>query len=229
VGLHKPRPAWDLGFMSRWRRPALAKSLRRRWLGVWSFLKKEDTTTQAYFERKYRKAADPWGFATSDYELGRYAAILSCLDGRRFQRAFEPGCSIGILTERLAGLCDELEASDISPTAVSRAQAHCRELKNVTIRHGGLPAAIPDGTFDLILLSEIGCYFEAEEWSELSRVLIGKLRTGGTLVASHWLGHSRDHKLTGDQVHEMLRALPGLMLAVSERHKEFRIDRWTTR
>jgi hypothetical protein len=46
------------------------------------------------------------------------------------------------------------------------------------------------------------------------------------LLAVHWLGTSKDHVLTGDQVHSMLRALPGLVLDLSERREEFRLDRW---
>jgi hypothetical protein len=53
-----------------------------------------NTTTQGFFEAKYRENSDPWAFASNDYEQNRYSEILYALDGRRYRRAFEPGCSI---------------------------------------------------------------------------------------------------------------------------------------
>jgi len=119
----------------------------------------EDTASQALFEAKYRHDGDLWDFATSTYEQTRYSAILSSLNGRRFRRAFEPGCSIGILTARLAAQCGRVEAIDISTTAASRAEERCRPLSNVNVRQGSLPGDIPGGAFDLILFIEIGYYF----------------------------------------------------------------------
>ena len=46
----------------------------------------------ATFEALYARTDDPWSFATSDYELGRYRATLDLI-GASYQRAFEPGCS----------------------------------------------------------------------------------------------------------------------------------------
>ena len=185
-----------------------------------------DSTSQAFFEEKYAAAADPWAFATSAYERHRYAMILNALGRRRFQRAFEPGCSIGILTEQLAPMCARLEALDISPTAVSRAQDRCRPLANVTVRRGALPDQMPDGTFDLIVFSEIGYYFDPPALAAIANDLSNRLRSPGVLLAAHWLGTSPDHRLTGDQVHEVLIAsIP--MPARSRRYEGFRLDCWS--
>src|SRR6478609_8966907 len=56
-----------------------------------------------YFERVYREADDPWRFASSPYEAAKYAATLAAVPRARYRNAFEIGCSIGVLTERLAG------------------------------------------------------------------------------------------------------------------------------
>jgi SAM-dependent methyltransferase len=189
----------------------------------------ENTTSEAFFEAKYQQTADPWQFATSVYERGRYAAILRALEGRRFKRAFEPGCSVGVLTERLARFCSHVEAIDISPTAVSRTRERCRWLANVTVTHGALPAAVPPGDFDLMVLSEIGYYFDSSALADLAASLVGRLERGGVLLAAHWLGTSPDHLLTGDHVHEVLAAAPGLIRTAGERHAGFRMDRWTRR
>lgn len=187
---------------------------------------KRDTTSRDFFERKYLGNPDPWQFASSEYEQGRYRATLDILSSRRYRRAFEPGCSIGIITARLATICDRVEAMDISPTAVKQAQERCKDLRNVNIFCGALPGDLPIGTLDLIVLSEIGYYFNERQLDGLGQELVLRLRKRGTLLAAHWLGHSEDHLLTGDRVHEILGALDGLQHTRSERHSGFRLDCW---
>lgn len=184
------------------------------------------TTSQSFFEAMYREHADPWSFATSEYELSRYKAIVRALQHRRYQRAFEPGCSVGVLTEQLAALCEHVEAMEISPTAAARARERCGCLANVHIACGALPEQMPSGSFDLIVLSEIGYYFEAEELGQLSEQLLEQLQSNGVLLAEHWLGTSNDHILSGDHVHEILSGVTGLRLEHSERNEQFRLDRW---
>ena len=75
-----------------------------------------------YFDELYRADPDPWDLATSDYERRKYAVTIDALDGRRFARALEIGCSIGVLTERLAPWCDDLLAVDAAPRAVEAAE-----------------------------------------------------------------------------------------------------------
>jgi SAM-dependent methyltransferase len=186
-----------------------------------------DRTSREFFEKKYRGGADPWGFASSSYELRRYGAILAALSGRRYARALEPGCSIGVLTAGLAGLCDQVEASDISPSAVEQARTRCASLKNVHLTCGSLEDAVPGGEFDLIVLSEIGYYFEEAQLAEIAEGLRGRLVRGGTLLAAHWLGRSQDHVLSGDRVHEVLTRLTGMQWELAERYEGFRLDRWS--
>lgn len=186
----------------------------------------EESVSQSFFETKYREAVDPWNFASSPYERGRYDAIIRALEERRFARAFEPGCSIGVLTERLAKICDRVEAMDISPTAVRQAQARCRSYPNVTISQGALPEAISRANFDLIVFSEIGYYFDPATLREIAAQLVQRLAMGGVFLAVHWLGSSADHRLTGDQVHELLSAIPGLHPTESQRYEGFRLDLW---
>ena len=185
-----------------------------------------DPSSKEFFEAKYRRTADPWKFASSPYELGRYDSMFNLLKGERYGRAFEPGCSVGVFTARLASICDRVEAMDISPTAVTEACTRCEYLPNVFTTCGALPDAIPDGLFDLIVLSEIGYYFEEHQLAELGDRLVQKLYPGGALLATHWLGTSGDHLLAGDHVHEILASRKGLSLQQSERHGSFRLDLW---
>ena len=185
-----------------------------------------DTTSELFFETKYRANSDPWKFSTSDYEQRRYDAIVRNLGGRRHRRAFEPGCSVGALTIRLAAICDEVVAGDISPTAVDLAKERCKHLKNVSLARLSLPEQLPAGKFDLIVFSEIGYYFSEPALASLSRQLVDRLYTGGLLVACHWLGVSPDHLLPGDRVHEILSEVRGITPLNSERHPQFQLNTW---
>lgn len=179
-----------------------------------------------FFEAKYEGTIDPWNFAGSPYELNRYRAILVALSHRRYLRAFEPGCSVGVLTEQLATICDEVLAIDFSPTAVLRAQKRCASLENVTIRCASLTEPLLDDGFELVVLSEIGYYFSPKDWRKITRKLISPMSAGATLLATHWLGVSSDHMMGGNQVHEILASNSLLRLEHAERHEAFRLDRW---
>jgi protein-L-isoaspartate O-methyltransferase len=183
-------------------------------------------SSPAFFEEKYRERSDPWNFSASEYELRRYQTIIAALSPKRYSRAFEPGCSVGVLTALLATVCDFVEAIDFSQSAVQEAQRRCEHLANVHVHCASLPERMPVAGFDLIVLSEIGYYFAPDDWKRLSFPLIESMPKGGTLLAAHWLGHSRDHSMNGDQVHEILQSLPNIQREHSERHERFRIDRW---
>lgn len=184
----------------------------------------------AAFEAQYQASRDPWDFATSPYEQRRYDLTVTMLPPRRYRRGFEPGCSIGELTVRLAARCDAVVAMDCSPTAVARARARCRGLDHVTVSVGELPDAWPSGTFDLVVLSELGYYFPRGPLADLVARSAAVLEPGGALLAVHWRGDSPDHILHGDEVHELARveaAARRLRLAGSYLEDEFRADVWT--
>ena len=55
-----------------------------------------------YFERMYATSADPWQLQARWYERRKYAITLALLPYPRYRHAFEPGCSISVLTEMLS-------------------------------------------------------------------------------------------------------------------------------
>ncbi|KPC81578.1 SAM-dependent methyltransferase, partial [Streptomyces sp. NRRL F-6602] len=65
----------------------------------------------------YADAPDPWRLADRWYEHRKYTLTLASLPRRRYRRAFEPGCSVGVLTRMLAGRCEEVVAADRVATA----------------------------------------------------------------------------------------------------------------
>ena len=182
-------------------------------------------TSAAAFEALYQASADPWKFASSTYEQQRYDAILSSLSRPSYASAYEPGCSIGELTVRLAPRCRRLLAVDIAPSAIDRARSRCAAHPNVRIDVADA-RDVPAQSFDLIVFSELGYYFAERTLVELVSRLMGRLTAGGEFVAVHWLGDSDDHVLHGDAVHRCLRERLALPHLKDVRHPGFRIDTW---
>lgn len=183
------------------------------------------TTSETFFDSIYRNDRDPWNFSTSEYELGRYQRILAALGDGRWRLAYEPGCSIGVLTEQLAKHCDSVVGCDISQTAVEFAHKRCSSLSNVTIRHATLAEFVPYRA-DLYIFCEVGYYLTRQDLQVVLESHISALAENAMVVACHWLGHSTDHLLHGDEVHEILDHVRGLTHDYAERHPEFRLDRW---
>ncbi len=185
-----------------------------------------DTTSEEFFEGIYQRSSDPWGFSSSPYELARYEHVEALVSGRTYQCALEPGCSIGELTARLARHCRRLVAIEMSPTAVTRARARCSRFPQVEIRHGRLPEDIPAESFDLVVLSEIGYYFERAALGAVIGSLVSRMTEDGVLVAAHWTGESSDHVLSGYEVHEVLTGHPALGTSRSEECPGYLIGEW---
>ena len=79
-------------------------------------------TSIDYFDQMYRRP-DPWDYESSWYEQRKYALTLAALRRERYENGFEPGCSIGVLTELLAPRCRHLLAADFHDGALARAHA----------------------------------------------------------------------------------------------------------
>ncbi len=103
-----------------------------------------------HFQRLYEASADPWGFRTSAYEREKYQRTMEALNGRRFRRAFEAGCSIGVLTRRLAECCDALLGVDIVEAPLASARETCADMPWVQFQCMDVVAGWPAGTFDLM-------------------------------------------------------------------------------
>ncbi len=178
-----------------------------------------------YFEDLYAADEDPWRFTTSAYERDKYDHTMAALEGRRFARGLEFGCSIGVLTERLAGVCEELVAVDVSERAVASARERLAGRDGVEVERRSLPEETPDGPFDLIVCSEVLYYFDAELLSVVLNELGARLVAGGSLLAVHWRPQTRTYPLQGDEAHELLRLRPGFELGFSEHTEHYLLDR----
>jgi SAM-dependent methyltransferase len=186
----------------------------------------QEAVSAGAFEARYRADPDPWDYAASVYERHKYQTTISALTRPVYESGFEPACSVGELTALLAPRCKQLLSTDVSATAVKRARQRCARFPCVRIECRDLLEMRTETGFDLIVLSEVGYYFETATLAQIARRLADSLLPQGELIAVHWLGHSTDHVLHGDEVHyELLQSLPLTHLR-AERHPGFRLDSW---
>jgi SAM-dependent methyltransferase len=164
--------------------------------------------------------------------LAKYAHTLDALAGERAARAFELGCSIGVLTRRLAGVCDHLVATELAPAALEEARRRCADLANVDFRLARSVADGLDQTFDLIVLSEVVYYWDDEDLDTVAAAVARSLASRGRLLLVHWLGET-DYPKSADEavdgLAERLRAADrfgGLMVERQDRLDDYRLDLW---
>lgn len=182
------------------------------------------SVSRAEFEARYAADPDPWEYETSPYEHAKYERTLAVVGARRIARAFEAGCSIGVLTARLAERCDDLLAADFADAAVSAARARLADHGHVRVERLALPEQWPAGPFDLVLCSELLYYWDRETLEGALPRMAASVAPGGRLVAVHFLPPSTRDPLSGEEVHEILRARLPLDHAGGERHERYRLD-----
>ena len=175
----------------------------------------------AYFEQLYAADPDPWRFATSEYEREKYAATLAALPAVRFPAALEVGCSIGVLTAQLAARCGQLLALDVADAALAQARHRC---PGVQFERRRIPDEWPDGTFDLIVLSEVLYYLDRAGIERSAALARDALMPGGCILLVHYLGGT-DYPSTGDEAAEWFIAASGLTPDRQVRADLYRIDR----
>lgn len=152
-----------------------------------------------YFDRLYAASEDPWGFSTRWYEARKYALTMAALPRARYRRAFEPGCSIGVLSALLASRCDQLVASDPSEAALAAAASRVPE--HVELVRAAVPRQWPAGEFDLVVCSEVGYYLAATDLERLTTRIASSLTPDGHVVAVHWRPQVSDYPGNGELVH----------------------------
>ncbi|WP_375465139.1 SAM-dependent methyltransferase [uncultured Methylobacterium sp.] len=177
-----------------------------------------------YFVGLYGEDSDPWGFATSAYESGKYAATLASLPRARYASALEVGCSAGVLSRSLALRCDALIGLDVVPVALDAARARCADQPWVRFEACAIPDSWPDGRFDLILLSELLYFFSRADLLRIAARVASAIEPGGDVVLVHWLGGT-DYPLSGEDAADAFIAAAGFARPFHQvRTQDYRID-----
>jgi SAM-dependent methyltransferase len=182
-------------------------------------------TPREQWEELYAEEADPYGYERAEHR-DRYEWTLCALDGRRFGRGLEVGCSVGVFTQMLAPRCDDLVAVDISERAVERARDRLGAAPGVRIERRSLPDELPAGPFDLIVCSDVLCYLRRAGVLKSLRRMESALAPGGILLAVHWRPVAPTHTLSGDRVHRLLVRRTTLRRTASDVRRKHRLDRF---
>ena len=164
------------------------------------------------FDRLYARDPDPWRFETSPYEQGKYADTLEQLGDRRFRDALELGCSIGVLSRRLAARCDRLLSLDIAEAALERARLHCAGLDQVRFSRATLPQDWPEGAFDLVVISEMLYFLAPDDIARLAKRCAAAALPECTILVVNWTGPT-DTPTTGNEAAELFRS--GIAIAAA--------------
>jgi SAM-dependent methyltransferase len=186
------------------------------------------STDRAYFDEMYRSDPDPWQFESSWYEGRKYALTVAALPDRRYRSAFEPGCSVGVLSSLLAERCEQLLATDIVPGVLDRARRHVPDTERVRFEVRAIPEQWPSGPFDLVVLSEIAYYFDAADLARVIALVMKSTEIGAQVLGVHWRG-TTNYPLSGDGAHGIIDAAPGLEQVVHHVEKDFLLDVWERR
>ena len=178
--------------------------------------------SREHFIGMYEAKTDPWDNATKWLDLRKYAVTMASLPRERYRRCYEPGCSVGLLTRLLAERCDEVLAVDCVPDAVRSAASEVAGFPQVTVEAAMLPADLPAGTFDLIVIGDLLYYLSGADLDELLAGLVERLEPGGDLVSVHFRDRSGGN-YDGSGVHRALSTI-GLTPVIHHDDEWFVLD-----
>ncbi|MGB5935932.1 MAG: bifunctional PIG-L family deacetylase/class I SAM-dependent methyltransferase [Ornithinimicrobium sp.] len=176
-------------------------------------------------DRMYASSPDPWGWADSFYEQRRRTLVLGMLGRRHYERVLELGCADGHISSALLERCDALDAVDASDRAV---QATAKAAPGARVIRGDLPSDMPRGSYDLIVVSEVGYFLTAGELIATIAQAKSALAPGGELLLCHWQHPTLDIPLDGFLVHEQAHSLMGSAPSASYHDEDVSIDVWTS-
>jgi SAM-dependent methyltransferase len=179
----------------------------------------------------YAEAADPWQLGARWYEERKYAITMALLPYRRYRHAFEPGCSVGVLTERLLQRCDHVTSTDVSVAALDathRRLTASHTADRVTLMRGSLDQPWPAGHFDLVVLSELCYYLQPSLLRATLDRELPRLARPATVIAAHWRHAVEEYPMTGDQANEIIGATAGLHHVGGYRDADVVIDVFDT-
>jgi len=222
--LRQPAPDSVVASIGRFsKEKANRKSSGTEW-GFWSGEDPLESLPPRYFSRIYQRRGDPWGFETSPYESEKYNLTVESLPLSSYRSAVEVGCSIGVLTARLAPRCERLLGIDVSEIALEQARQRCAHLPQVRFEKMQFPRQAPDDCFDLIVVSEVAYYWQRADLALAADELAARHLPGGHLVLVHLTEPVPDYPLTGDEVHDYWLTRPEWCHLHAERRDRFRLD-----
>ena len=191
----------------------------------------EHDAWEEYFSLK----EDPFGYNTP-YEVEKFERTINILPNPGDKTVVEVACAEGHFSKLLAPHVGKLLSSDISETAVKRAQMRCAELSNVEFKaldlvNDPLPAGV-----DAIFCAEVLYYLPDEATVRgVAQKMHDALKPGGYLIIVHAFVVNEDRTKTGfdwgnvrgpESFRQSFLSVPGLALERSDETELYRIDRF---
>ena len=176
-------------------------------------------------DRVHQRSVDPWGVDSRWYEHRKRDLLLAALPRARFRHALEVGCSTGALTEALTARADTVLGVDQSPTALDAARRRLGERPAVTVTAVDVSRDWPDGTFDLVVVSEVGYFLSPAALDRLVSHVAGCLTPDGVVVLCHWRHRVEGWVMDADEVHRRFEAgpVPPVQARYADRDVELRV------
>jgi cyclopropane fatty-acyl-phospholipid synthase-like methyltransferase len=182
-----------------------------------------------YFNHLFDEG-DPFGFDDHPVEQLKFDRTLEVCEPNVRGRVLEIGCAAGSFSEHLASRAVDVLALDVSPAAVEQAAQRLRNRPNVRTAAMSIAERFPEGTFDLIVASDVLYYLSVEDVERTLRRIENGLAETGAFVTVHYVPRM-GALLNGDEVHDLLRAHTTLRHVFGERvefgpGRPYRVDRY---
>ena len=183
-----------------------------------------EAVPRGHFDAMFQKSSDPWGYDSVAYEADRFRRTIAALEGKHFNSALELGCANGALTAQLINCCTTLVAIDTAKAALDAARMRLDGHSGVDFRLGNLPDDLPEGRYDLIVLSDMLYYLGLQGVVRLMALLQTRAEPVCRIVMTNYLGET-DCSLSGEMAAEIALAhAPGWATVHASRTERLRID-----
>ena len=185
-----------------------------------------------FFEHFFDEG-DPFGFDRNPEEQLKFARTLEACGGESLGRVLELGCAVGSFTEVLAPYADQVLALDVSQSAVDRVAQRLAAHPHVRAVAMSIPAEFPEGTFDVVVASDVLYYLPVAELQRCVERIHASLADGGAFVAVHYVPRMGS-LLNGDEAHDVVTAHAaqlGMRHVLADREefgpgRAYRVDRF---
>ncbi|MGP3698493.1 class I SAM-dependent methyltransferase [Rhodobacter sp. NSM] len=167
----------------------------------------------------YASGDDPWNFRTSAYEQAKFRATAAALPRSAYRAALEVGCGNGELARHVAPRCEDYLGVDAIDAALGAAM---QAVPTARFRKLFLPGSLPEGPFDLILLSEILYFLSPEALADLAARIDGRW-PGADVLCVNWLGES-GNPLQGAEAFSLFAAASQRPFRRVDASTSYRID-----
>lgn len=167
----------------------------------------------------YATTDDPWAFRTSAYEQAKFRATREALPRQRYASALEIGCGNGELARHIAPLCAAYRGLDAVEAALVAAR---RAVPKGDFRQIFLPARLPEGDHDLIVLSEVLYFLSPDGLRDLSRQVHERWPAADVICVT-WLGDS-GNPLQGEDALALFVSVSGRDYVRAGGTADYRID-----